>query len=121
MGGVLTVLNPCSLGRIPFGCRTAAACPGSFATPTWCCRTDPPGWQGFAKGSRGCKQLCRHCPVVRVYQGTFRIVPADVVMAGIRQQVREGATHISFGDPDLSITMWALSRATSLLLLPEVT
>lgn len=55
---------------------------------------------GFAEGSRGCKHLCRHCPVVPVYQGRFRIVPADVVMEDIRQQVREGATHISFGDPD---------------------
>jgi hypothetical protein len=55
---------------------------------------------GFAEGSRGCKHLCRHCPVVPVYQGKFRIVPADVVMEDIRQQVRDGATHISFGDPD---------------------
>jgi radical SAM superfamily enzyme YgiQ (UPF0313 family) len=55
---------------------------------------------GFAEGSRGCKHLCRHCPVVPVYQGKFRIVPVDVVMEDIRQQVREGATHISFGDPD---------------------
>jgi radical SAM superfamily enzyme YgiQ (UPF0313 family) len=55
---------------------------------------------GFAEGSRGCKHLCRHCPVVPVYQGKFRIVPADVVMEDIRQQVEEGATHISFGDPD---------------------
>src|ERR1022692_2560458 len=55
---------------------------------------------GFIEASRGCKHLCRHCPVVPVYQGKFRIVPADVVMADIRQQVREGATHISFGDPD---------------------
>ena len=55
---------------------------------------------GFAEGSRGCKHLCRHCPVVPVYQGKFRIVPADVVMQDIRQQVGEGATHISFGDPD---------------------
>ena len=55
---------------------------------------------GFAEGSRGCKHLCRHCPVVPVYHGKFRIVPADVVMADIRQQVRQGATHISFGDPD---------------------
>ncbi len=55
---------------------------------------------GFAEGSRGCKHLCRHCPVVPVYQGTFRIVPADVVLADIRQQVEQGATHISFGDPD---------------------
>ena len=55
---------------------------------------------GFAEGSRGCKHLCRHCPVVPVYQGKFRIVPEDVVMEDIRQQVGEGATHISFGDPD---------------------
>lgn len=55
---------------------------------------------GFAEGSRGCKHLCRHCPVVPVYQGKFRIVPVDAVMEDIRQQVKEGATHISFGDPD---------------------
>ena len=55
---------------------------------------------GFAEGSRGCKHLCRHCPVVPVYQGAFRVVPADVVMDDVRQQVAAGATHISFGDPD---------------------
>jgi len=55
---------------------------------------------GFAEGSRGCKHLCRHCPVVPVYQGKFRIVPVDIVMADIRQQVAAGAGHISFGDPD---------------------
>ncbi|GMQ74948.1 MAG: CUAEP/CCAEP-tail radical SAM protein [Gammaproteobacteria bacterium] len=55
---------------------------------------------GFAEGSRGCKHLCRHCPVVPVYEGKFRIVPVDVVMADIRQQVAVGAEHISFGDPD---------------------
>ena len=40
--------------------------------------------RGFAEGSRGCKHLCRHCPVVPVYQGNFRIVPVDVVMEDIR-------------------------------------
>lgn len=54
----------------------------------------------FAEGSRGCKYLCSHCPVVPVYQGKFRIVPVDVAMADIRQQVAAGATHVSFGDPD---------------------
>ena len=54
----------------------------------------------FAEGSRGCKHLCRHCPVVPVYQGKFRIVPVDVAMHDIRQQVAQGATHVSFGDPD---------------------
>ena len=55
---------------------------------------------GFAEGSRGCKHLCRHCPVVPVYRGQFRAVPVDVVIADIRQQVAAGATHISLGDPD---------------------
>jgi hypothetical protein len=55
---------------------------------------------GFVEASRGCKHLCRHCPVVPVYQGKFRIVPVGVVMADIAQQVQAGAAHISFGDPD---------------------
>jgi len=55
---------------------------------------------GFIEASRGCKHLCRHCPVVPVYQGKFRIVPLPVVMADIAQQVEAGAAHISFGDPD---------------------
>lgn len=55
---------------------------------------------GFAEASRGCKHLCRHCPVVPVYEGRFRVVPMPVVVADIRHQVAEGAEHISFGDPD---------------------
>lgn len=55
---------------------------------------------GFIDASRGCKHLCRHCPVVPVYQGKFRVVPVEVVMADISQQVQAGAAHISFGDPD---------------------
>jgi radical SAM superfamily enzyme YgiQ (UPF0313 family) len=55
---------------------------------------------GFVEGSRGCKHLCRHCPVVPVYHGMFRVIPVDVAMADVRQQVAGGAQHISFGDPD---------------------
>ncbi len=55
---------------------------------------------GFVEGSRGCKHLCRHCPVVPVYRGMFRVIPVDVAMADVRQQVAAGAQHISFGDPD---------------------
>jgi radical SAM superfamily enzyme YgiQ (UPF0313 family) len=55
---------------------------------------------GFAEASRGCKHLCRHCPVVPVYEGKFRIVPVDIVIADVAQQVEAGAQHISFGDPD---------------------
>jgi radical SAM superfamily enzyme YgiQ (UPF0313 family) len=55
---------------------------------------------GFVEASRGCKHLCRHCPVVPVYGGHFRIVPVDVVLEDIRNQVAVGAQHVSFGDPD---------------------
>jgi radical SAM superfamily enzyme YgiQ (UPF0313 family) len=55
---------------------------------------------GFAEASRGCKHLCRHCPVVPVYEGKFRVVPVETVIADIAQQVTVGAQHISFGDPD---------------------
>jgi radical SAM superfamily enzyme YgiQ (UPF0313 family) len=55
---------------------------------------------GSTEASRGCKYLCRHCPVVPVYNGAFRIVQRDVVLADIRQQVAMGAEHITFGDPD---------------------
>jgi radical SAM superfamily enzyme YgiQ (UPF0313 family) len=55
---------------------------------------------GSTDATRGCKHLCRHCPIVPVYQGQFRIVPVDVVIDDIRTQVAGGAQHISFGDPD---------------------
>ncbi len=55
---------------------------------------------GYTEASRGCKHLCRHCPIVPVYNGVFRIVQRDVVLADIRQQVAAGASHITFGDPD---------------------
>lgn len=55
---------------------------------------------GYTEASRGCKHRCRHCPVVPVYDGRFRIVQADVVMEDIRRQVAAGARHITFGDPD---------------------
>ncbi len=55
---------------------------------------------GYTEASRGCKHLCRHCPVVPVYNGVFRIVDRVSVLADIRQQVAAGARHITFGDPD---------------------
>ena len=55
---------------------------------------------GYTEASRGCKHLCRHCPVVPVYKGTFVVVQTDVVLDDIRNQVRAGAQHITFGDPD---------------------
>ena len=55
---------------------------------------------GYTEASRGCKHRCRHCPIVPVYNGRFRVVGQDVVLADVGAQVAAGATHITFGDPD---------------------
>ena len=31
---------------------------------------------GYTETTRGCKHLCRHCPIVPVYGGQFRVVPS---------------------------------------------
>lgn len=55
---------------------------------------------GYTEASRGCKYQCRHCPIVPVYNGRFRVVQPEIVLDDIRQQVVQGARHITFGDPD---------------------
>jgi hypothetical protein len=55
---------------------------------------------GYTEASRGCKHLCRHCPIVPVYGGRFRVIQRDVVLEDVRRQVAAGAQHITFGDPD---------------------
>ena len=55
---------------------------------------------GHTEASRGCKHFCRHCPVVPVYRGRFRVVDVATVMEDVDQQVEQGAGHITFGDPD---------------------
>ncbi len=55
---------------------------------------------GFAEASRGCKHLCRHCPIPPVYRGRFFAIDADVVLEDVARQVAAGAEHVTFGDPD---------------------
>jgi len=55
---------------------------------------------GFGETTRGCKYKCRHCPVAPVYNGVFRVIPEEIVLDDIRNQIALGAEHISFGDPD---------------------
>jgi radical SAM superfamily enzyme YgiQ (UPF0313 family) len=55
---------------------------------------------GYVEASRGCKHMCRHCPIPPVYGGRFFVVPTGVLLTDIRQQVDAGATHVTFGDPD---------------------
>ncbi|MBI2956577.1 MAG: radical SAM protein [Acidobacteria bacterium] len=89
-----------SLGRLAFipPDRTGLPPLASYARLQWgdgVSRT-----VGYTEASRGCKHRCRHCPIVPVYDGVFRIVPREVVLEDIRQQVAAGAEHITFGDPD---------------------
>jgi radical SAM superfamily enzyme YgiQ (UPF0313 family) len=55
---------------------------------------------GYTEASRGCAHGCLHCPIPPVYGGRLRIVPESVVLEDVRQLVRLGARHITFGDPD---------------------
>jgi len=55
---------------------------------------------GYVEASRGCLHLCLHCPIPPVYGGRFFVVPQDIVLDDIRRLARDGATHITFGDPD---------------------
>jgi radical SAM superfamily enzyme YgiQ (UPF0313 family) len=54
----------------------------------------------YVEASRGCKHLCRHCPIPPVYGGRFFVVPVETVLADVRQQIQAGAAHVTFGDPD---------------------
>ena len=55
---------------------------------------------GYTEATRGCHHTCLHCPVVPLYHGRFFVIPRNVVLEDIRQQVLQGAGHITFGDPD---------------------
>jgi radical SAM superfamily enzyme YgiQ (UPF0313 family) len=55
---------------------------------------------GYAEATRGCKHLCRHCPIPALYGGRFFAVPVDVVVEDVARQVERGVTHVTFGDPD---------------------
>lgn len=55
---------------------------------------------GSSETTRGCKHLCRHCPIVPIYGGRFRVVQKEIVLEDVRQQIAAGAAHITFGDPD---------------------
>jgi radical SAM superfamily enzyme YgiQ (UPF0313 family) len=85
--------------------KLAFARPGRNALPTLkkYAHLDKDGRKelvGYVEASRGCLHLCLHCPIPPVYGGRFFVVPSDIVLDDIRQLAREGATHITFGDPD---------------------
>jgi len=50
--------------------------------------------------TRGCKHLCRHCPLPPAYQGAFYALPVARVVEDIAAVVAHGARHITFADAD---------------------
>lgn len=55
---------------------------------------------GYVEASRGCRHLCRHCPIPPVYEGRFFLIPFETVLEDVRNLVSMGAEHLTFGDPD---------------------
>jgi len=88
-----------ALGRVDFPTPSRAALP-SLKKYAHVERDGALALAGYVEASRGCKHLCRHCPIPPVYGGRFFVVDRDVVLADVRQLVEAGAAHVTFGDPD---------------------
>ena len=97
-----------SLERVAFFTPDRSALPDMDAY-AWLVHGDRNVPVGYAEATRGCRHLCRHCPVVPIYNGRFFAVPRSVVIDDILRQIESGAGHITFGDPD------ALNGPTHLL------
>ncbi|HLZ70476.1 MAG TPA: CUAEP/CCAEP-tail radical SAM protein [Dehalococcoidia bacterium] len=89
-----------SLARQPFLAPDRRGLPGLERYAKLIMGPDDHRLVGYTEATRGCKHLCRHCPIVPVYNGRFRVVPREVVLEDIARQVAAGAQHITFGDPD---------------------
>ena len=55
---------------------------------------------GAVETGHGCRHRCRHCPLPTVYDGRFRAVPRETVLADIGQLAEAGAEHVTFADAD---------------------
>jgi radical SAM superfamily enzyme YgiQ (UPF0313 family) len=55
---------------------------------------------GYVATTRGCKHLCRHCPLPPAYAGAFYALPLARVLDDIAAVVWRGARHVTFADAD---------------------
>jgi len=93
------IVSRTALGKLNFPVPARHALPAlkKYAHVERDGRRDP---VAYVEASRGCKHLCRHCPIPPVYGGRFFVVPVGTVLADVRQQIEAGAAHVTFGDPD---------------------
>src|SRR5918993_3240019 len=91
---------PRAIPRLPFITPDRTGLPALTSYASLHLRTGERRTVGYTEATRGCKHRCRHCPIVPVYDGQFRVVGSDAVLGDIRAQVAAGAQHITFGDPD---------------------
>jgi radical SAM superfamily enzyme YgiQ (UPF0313 family) len=92
--------TPRALPRLPFITPDRAGLPALTSYASLHLATGARRTVGYTEATRGCKHRCRHCPIVPVYDGQFRVVAVDAVLGDIRAQVAAGAQHVTFGDPD---------------------
>jgi radical SAM superfamily enzyme YgiQ (UPF0313 family) len=98
--GTESAAAPRALPRLPFITPDRTGLPALTSYASLHLGTGERQTVGYTEATRGCKHRCRHCPIVPVYDGQFRVVGADAVLGDIRAQVAAGAQHITFGDPD---------------------
>jgi radical SAM superfamily enzyme YgiQ (UPF0313 family) len=87
------------LARLPFATPSRSALPG-LKRYAHLDRDGRKELVGYVEASRGCRHLCLHCPIPPVYGGRFFVVPQAIVLDDIRRLAGDGATHVTFGDPD---------------------
>ena len=55
---------------------------------------------GSVETTYGCKHSCTHCPIPISFQGSFKTYNLEKILLDVENQVKSGAMHISFNDPD---------------------
>ena len=80
ISGRAAAVLPVILDRLPFRIPDRTTLPG-LAEYAGLMSGGERKTVGYTEASRGCKHLCRHCPIVPVYEGRFRVVQRDVVTA----------------------------------------
>tara|TARA_B100001173_G_scaffold18144_1_gene14601 strand:+ start:255 stop:1598 length:1344 start_codon:yes stop_codon:yes gene_type:complete len=55
---------------------------------------------GSVETTYGCKHSCTHCPVPISFNGSFKTYSLEKIVSDVENQVKQGAKHISFNDPD---------------------